>query len=358
MNGVPVTNEPSVAAGLPGRLGDVAFLALAFGGVFAGSCVLALFALGALTRSTRPEEQLRRRLSAYTVAPLPARPCAPARDRPGSLAARPVARSAVRLAVKLTERVMRSRRLNDAVDVRLEAAGLAVRTAEWGLIHLGVAVGTALLLLLLSGGGLPAAVTGLLIGLIAPWAFLVIHRKRRERRFLSQLPDALQLLAGSLQVGHSLPQALDTVVGEGEPPISVEFSRTLIETRLGLPVEDALERVADRMSNQDFSWVVMAIRVQREVGGNLAELLTTVADTLRERERLRRQVRVLSSEGRLSGWVLGLLPIVFGTYLILVRPDYIGVLWTTRPGWFLLGTATVLLSIGVLWISRAIRVEV
>jgi tight adherence protein B len=263
-----------------------------------------------------------------------------------------------RSAVGLAEKVMERRGLETAVDTRLEAAGLPLRTAEWGLIHLGCTVGTALLLLLLSGGSFPATVLGLLIGLVGPWAFLIIHQGRREARFLSQLPDTLNLLAGSLQAGYSLAQALDTIVREGEPPMSAEFNRALIENRLGLPVEDALEGIADRMSNRDFSWVVMAIRVQRDVGGNLAELLTTVSDTLRERERLRRQVRVLSSEGRISGWVLGLLPVVFTAYLVLVRPQYVSVLWTTRLGWLMIITAAVLLSVGVFWMSRAVKVEV
>ena len=128
------------------------------------------------------------------------------------------------------------------------------------------------------------------------------------------------MLAGSLQAGYSLPQALDTVVREGQPPMSVEFNRALVESRLGMPVEDALEGIGRRLSSQDFSWVVMAVRIQRDVGGNLAELLMTVADTLRERERLRRQVKVLSAEGRLSGWILGGLPIVFFAYLALTEP--------------------------------------
>jgi tight adherence protein B len=265
-----------------------------------------------------------------------------------------VARSAVGLA----ERMMQRRGLNTAVDSRLEAAGLPLRTAEWVLIHLGTAVGSALLLLLLSGGSLPPTILGLMIGLVGPWGFLIIHQGRRESRFLSQLPDTLQLLAGSLQAGYSLPQALDTVVREGDPPMSAEFNRALIENRLGLPVEDALEGIAGRMASRDFSWVVMAIRVQREVGGNLAELLNTVSETLRERERLRRQVRVLSSEGRLSGWVLGLLPVAFAAYLALARPGYVSVLWTTRLGWLMIATAVILLGVGVFWMSRAVKVEV
>ncbi len=112
---------------------------------------------------------------------------------------------------------------------------------------------------------------------------------------------------------------MDTVVREGQQPITGEFNRALVEARLGVPIEDALDGIAERMKSKDFGWVVMAIRIQREVGGNLAELLTTVAATLRERERLRRQVSVLSAEGRLSAWILGLLPVVFALYLV-ARP--------------------------------------
>jgi tight adherence protein B len=343
-------------SGGAGSPSDGLLLAVALLCVFVGLTVLTLFVLGLATRSQRPEERIRRRLVPYTVIGRPAVPPAPL---PVPVPHTALSDSAMaRSAVGLAERVMQRRGLNTAIDGRLEAAGLPLRTAEWGLLHVGAAVGGGVLLLLLSGGSLPATVFGLAIGLLGPWAFLLIHQGRREARFLSQLPDTLQLLAGSLQAGYSLPQALDTVIREGEPPMSAEFNRALTETRLGLSVEDALEGIANRMSNRDFSWVVMAIRVQREVGGNLAELLTTVGDTLRERERLRRQVRVLSSEGRLSGWVLGLLPVVFGTYLVVVRPEYVRVLWTTDLGLLMLLCALVLLAVGTFWITRAVKVEV
>ena len=155
-----------------------------------------------------------------------------------------------------------------------------------------------------------------------------------------------------------MPQAVDTVVREGQQPMSGELNRALIETRLGVPMEDALEGVAARMHSEDFAWVVMAIRIQREVGGNLAEVLTTVAATLRERERLRRQVQVLSAEGRLSAWILGLLPIVFAVYLVLVRPEYICLLVTEPLGWVMIIVGVILLIAGVLWLRKAIKVEV
>ena len=124
------------------------------------------------------------------------------------------------------------------------------------------------------------------------------------KAFNEGLADTLQLISGSLSAGLSLAQSVDTVVREGMEPIADEFKRVLVETRLGVPLEAALQGVAERMGSKDFEWVVMAIRIQREVGGNLAELLNTVGATLRERDYLRRQVQTLAAEGKLSATFL------------------------------------------------------
>jgi tight adherence protein B len=137
-----------------------------------------------------------------------------------------------------------------------------------------------------------------------------------------------------------------------------EFRRAIIEQRLGVEIEDSLDTVAERMGSVDFKWVVMAIRIQREVGGNLAELLLNVAATLREREYLRRQVAVLSAEGRLSAFILGGLPPVFFVYLYLVRPTYIAPMLEEPIGWMMLGAATVSMTIGFFWLKKCVKVEV
>jgi len=131
-----------------------------------------------------------------------------------------------------------------------------------------------------------------------------------------------------------------------------------IAARLGVPVEDTLERVADRMCSEDFAWTVMAIRVQREVGGNLAEVLTKTASTMRERARLRRQVQVLSAEGRLSAYILIGLPIVMGTYMFLFRHSYVTPLYSTGLGLLMLTSAVVLVVLGALTMRKMIQVEV
>jgi tight adherence protein B len=221
-----------------------------------------------------------------------------------------------------------------------------------------VALGLGLVSLLLSGGRPLIALIGLVLGAIGPWLYLSLKEQRRTASFLAQMPDTLQLLAGSLSAGYSFPQAMDTVVREGQQPMTTEFNRALIESRLGVPIEDALDGIAKRMKSVDFEWVVMAIRIQREVGGNLAEVLTTVAKTLREREQLRRQVKVLSAEGRLSGWIIGGLPPFFALFLVIFRPEYLKPLVTTPLGLMLIAMGVTLQVIGVVIMRQVVKVEV
>ncbi len=342
---------PTAAADGEAIAGPVLVFALV--AFFLGCTVLIATVLGSATRGTRPEEKLRRRLSFYTLGGRQAR-LETRIEQHGALGRSAIARSAVELA----ERVAKRQGVGDVLDGRLEAAGIPMRTPEWLVVHIGSAVGLSLLFLLLSGGAVVATAAGLVLGLAFPWLLLVVRKGRRESAFLAQLPDTLQMIAGSLQAGYSLPQALDTVVREGQAPMSVEFNRALVENRLGMPVEEALDGIADRMASQDFSWVVMAIRIQRDVGGNLAELLGMVSDTLRERERLRRQVRVLSAEGRLSGWILGALPFLFFAYLAVANPTYLGPMWSTHLGIAMMVLALLLLSAGAFWLVRVVKVEV
>jgi tight adherence protein B len=258
-------------------------------------------------------------------------------------------------AVALTDRVVTAD-LETRISQRLTGAGSALTAAEWVLIHAGVAVGSALIGFLFGGGVL--AVAGLLLGFLLPWVYLKFRHRRRLSKFNANLAQSLGLMAGGLQAGLSLPQAVDTVVREGTEPIAGEFRRALVEQRLGIDITDALEGVGERMESQDFSWVVMAIRIQREVGGNLAEILHTVSDTLREREYLRRQVKALSAEGRMSAWILGGLPVGMFIYLLVGNPDYVRPLYTTGMGWMMLGAAGFLLGLGSFAMAKLAKVEV
>jgi tight adherence protein B len=244
------------------------------------------------------------------------------------------------------------------IATRLEAAGIALKSSEWLLLHIGIAFGAGLLGLLITAGNPIAVIVCLVLGAVGPWVYLAIKRSLRLKAFDSGLAETLQLMSGSLSAGLSLAQSLDTIVREGQEPITSEFKRVIVESRLGVALEDALEGVAERMQSTDFKWVVMAIRIQREVGGNLAELLNTVSATLREREFLRRHVKALSAEGRLSCWILGGLPPVFLLYLTLAKPDYVHPLFTTLVGGIMLVVMTVLLVVGIFWMSKVAKVDI
>ena len=171
---------------------------------------------------------------------------------------------------------------------------------------------------------------------------LTFLANRRRKQFEALLPDTLQLLASTLRAGYSLMQGVEAVSQEVSEPMGRELRRVVTEARLGRPLEEALDGVAERMDSGDFAWAVMAIRIQREVGGNLAELLVTVAETMTERERLRRDVNALTAEGKISAIVLGLLPVGLGLFIYTANPGYMDPLFDETVGKIMLGGSILL----------------
>jgi tight adherence protein B len=279
--------------------------------------------------------------------------------RPADVA--PVRPSAIATGlVNLGDRVMKGRESTTMTLALLERADLPWRAGEWLVLRLAaVIVGPVLGYFLLGGPArLVGAIIGFVIGLFAPSLVLRYLARRRANKFESQLPDTLLLVATSLSTGFSLQQGLDAVAKDAPEPTGKELSRALAEARIGADVADALERVGARMSSLNMEWASMAIRIQRQVGGNLAETLRTTAATLREREALRRQVRALSAEGRLSAYILIALPILLFLYLLKVNYAYIRLLWTTPLGWFMTIGGLVFMAIGIVWMRRVVKVEV
>ncbi|WP_343899161.1 type II secretion system F family protein, partial [Nocardioides aquaticus] len=246
--------------------------------------------------------------------------------------------------------------LEGRIAHKLERAGSGLKAQEWLVVHVGIALVSAVVGVVL--GGPVLLLVGLLLGVVLPWVFLGLKAGRRRKAFDRALPETLQLISGSLSAGLSLAQSIDTVVRDGVEVIATEFKRVLVETRLGVPLEDALDGVAKRYESKDFAWVVMAIRIQRQVGGNLAELLDTVAATMREREYIRRQVSALAAEGKLSAVVLAVLPPGFMLYLLMANREYVMVLFTDPRGLVILIGAAVWLSLGIFWMSKLVKVEV
>jgi tight adherence protein B len=260
-------------------------------------------------------------------------------------------------ALGLTTKVIGKGGFEAKLAMKLDAAGLSFKPPEWILVHAGATCAITFLGFLVTSGNVVVTALALVLGLFAPRLFLGHKASRRIKGFNSQLPETMQLVAGGLSAGLSLSQALDTIVREGTEPMAGELKRALIETRLGVSIEDALDGVAQRMDSTDFEWVVMAVRIQRDVGGNLGELLLTVSSTLREREYLRRQVRSLSAEGRLSAYILCGMPPLFMVYLQLTNPKGLAPMYHTAAGLALLGVAAVLMVIGTFWMSKVVKVE-
>jgi tight adherence protein B len=237
----------------------------------------------------------------------------------------------------------------------LERAGITMRLPDFVLV-VGLATVAGGVLGVALGGLFPA----LLLAAAAPLGaklLLKFRAGRRQAAFADQLDDSLQLMAGSLRAGHSLLRAVDSVSQEAAAPTSEEFSRIVNETRVGRDLNDALDEVAARMGSDDFVWVAQAIAIHREVGGNLAEVLDAVGHTIRERNAIRRQVKALSAEGKLSAIVLMALPFGVTAFISMTNPAYIGRFTESLMGYAMLGAAGLMLVVGGLWLKKTVAIK-
>ncbi len=300
---------------------------------------------------SRPSRTARRfqELQSYTIRGNAAQNVPAPQDEPVSIA---------QTVLQLSNRFVQRRGMTDRIALQLDRADVRLRPHEWIVIRACATITGAVVCAMVTGSYLVGGVVGSLLGLTVPAAVLRIRARRRLKAFAEQLPDGLQLVASSLQSGFSLPQALDSAARDGRAPLASELARALNEARLGSSLEDALDRVADRMDSKDFRWAVMAVRIQREVGGNLADVLRTTVATIRERAALHRQVRALSAEGRLSMYILMALPIGMFTFLATMRGEYARILWTEPLGLLMSVAALLSMTIGYFWMRAVIRVEV
>ncbi|TDL46989.1 type II secretion system F family protein [Kocuria rosea] len=241
-----------------------------------------------------------------------------------------------------------TRSIADALD----RAGVRMSPADF-LVLLGMAALVAALLGFLIGGPV-LALLALVVAPVGGKIFLVLAVSKRQRAFADQLDDTLQLLAGSLRAGHSLLRAVDAVSKEAQAPTTDELARVVNHTRIGRDLNDALEETAVRMNNEDFSWVSQAIGIHREVGGDLAEVLDQVGHTIRERNQIRRQVKALSAEGKLSAYILMALPVAVSGFLALMNPAHMAPLFTEPLGWAMVVASAVMFTIGGLWMRKIV----
>jgi tight adherence protein B len=260
-------------------------------------------------------------------------------------------------AVELTGQLAERQGILPRIESRLEQANLPLRAAEALFFYLASVVLLTMLALVVSRNWLMGLVALLFVAAIPPLVLSFLANRRRKQ-FEGMLPDTLQLLSSTLRAGYSLMQGVEAVSQEVSEPMGRELRRVVTEARLGRPLEIAMQGVADRMDSPDFAWAVMAIRIQREVGGNLSELLLTVAETMTQRERLRRDVRALTAEGRISAIILGILPIALALIMYAINPDYIEVLFDKTIGNIMLVGSLILAGVGFYWMKKTIDIDI
>ena len=244
----------------------------------------------------------------------------------------------------------------ERLEADLDASGMKWRGGEVLIASVGVGFAAAALGFAI-GGPIMAGICGFL-GLIGPTTYIKVTVGIRRSKFGAQLPDVLLLMSGALKAGHSIQQAMSAVAKDAKPPASEEFKRTMAEVRLGAGLDDALQALSKRVRLVDFEWTILAIQIQREVGGNLSEILEIISETIRERDKLRREIKALTAEGRMSGWVLGLMPIGMAAFLWSKSPEYLEPLYTTGTGWKMMGVSAALMVLGVFWMRKIIKIEV
>jgi tight adherence protein B len=272
-------------------------------------------------------------------------------SEPGSLPALAAVRER---AVAATDHALERHGQRRGLSAALERAGIALRPGEVVLGGTVVAGGSFAVAVVLSGVLVGAALAATVV-LVMRVAVSYLAR-RRSQRFHDQLGDNLQLMAGGLRSGYAVLQAVDAVAKEAEAPSCHEFRRVIVESRLGRDLNASLRAMADRVGGQDVEWVAQAIEINREVGGDLAEILDSIAATIRDRARLRRHVRVVTAEGRVSAIVLVALPLLLAAVLSVMNPGYFGEL-TRGTGLVLSGVGAAMLAAGSLVMNRMVKVE-
>ena len=257
---------------------------------------------------------------------------------------------------KLGRIVPRRARLEE-IQGNLIKAQIFMRAEEFVGLTLVIGVALYLLFYLLSNSVL-IGIAGGMIGLFVPGVLVNNKKKKRSLAMTEQLPEALNTISNGLRAGFSFPQAVSIVVREMEPPMATEFSRVLRENRIGKPMDDALNDLLKRVENDDLELLVTALLIQRQVGGNLAEVLDGITHTIRERVRIKGEIRTLTAEGRLSGIVLSLLPIAVAGALALLNPGYIFSLIQEPIGILMIVAAVILQIIGILIMRKIIDIDV
>jgi len=252
----------------------------------------------------------------------------------------------------------------EGISRDLARADMRFKPMEYILTRLGLTVVGVVVGYAIGGGSLLFTLAGLLLGYFGLGFFVKMRQRRRLNQFNSQLSDMLNLMVNGLRAGYSTLQALDAVSREMPDPVASEFRRVVQEVQIGIPVEKALDNMLRRIPSDDLDLVITAINIQREVGGNLADILETISSTIRDRVRLKGEIRVLTSQVRFSGTALSIMPIILFFVIYRMNPDYMGQLIhpdnpSMKPlGYCIIGTGLILIVIGYFAMRKVADIEV
>jgi tight adherence protein B len=244
------------------------------------------------------------------------------------------------------------------LSTQLARADLRLTPGEYIIITITSILGTGLIAYVVMHRNPILTLGGLVLGFFLPRFYVKFRQAKRLRDFNSQLGDAINLLANGLRSGYSLLQAMDAVAREMPPPISDEFQRVVREIGLGLSNERAMNNMLRRIPSDDLDLMITAINVQHEVGGNLAEILEVISHTIRERIRIKGEIRVLTSQQMLSGYVVSFLPIGLGLILYAMNPEYMGAMFQEPCGWAMMAVGIISMTIGFIAIRKIVNIEV
>jgi tight adherence protein B len=255
------------------------------------------------------------------------------------------------------DRILAGTTRGSALGRWIDQSGVKASISGLIVVALLLAVLTGLVVML-ALGGLWAFALGATVGFALPFLVLKVKRTRRLRKFEEEFPEGLDLIARALKAGHAFATGLKMVADEMTEPVGPEFRKTFDEQNFGLPLKDALDNLTHRIPLLDVRFFATAVLIQRETGGNLAEILENLAHVVRERFKILRQVRVYTAHGRFTGWVLMALPAFLGVALSFINPDHMNLLFRERMGHMLIIAALVLQTIGFIWIKQVIKIEV
>jgi tight adherence protein B len=258
--------------------------------------------------------------------------------------------------LRMKEKVM-TKKKSKQLEQMISRSGVTLAPEEYVMFQWIAALLLGGILFVIMSNIFIAAI-GFIIGFSLPRFWIRKKERERFKKFNDGLEDMIMTVIGSLRAGFSFAQALKTVVDESDAPMKDEIELLLKEMQYGTSMEEALEHLKERMPSEDLDLLVQAVLIQRQVGGNLAIVLETIVRTIRDRNKIQRQVKTLTAQGRMSGWVIGLLPFGLSVVLYLVQPSYIGTLFTHPIGLVLVGAAAVSMTIGLILIRKMTTIEV